>query len=148
MSGSCSMCFIHIAIGLILVSDLSKHSFKWWMHSCTAMSWGVQSNIVIIIWYSYLLGKSDGRHNYGVVCSSPSKMVWNSLDTPLLVSWALIHTIQGIPYGIFPLWGLSPWYQCKDAGCLLVGVQLRFFLCSGAIITRCWSQFISYLLVF
>ena len=40
---------------------------------------------------------------------------------------------------------------CKDVQCLvlqvLCGDQLRFSLCSGAIITRCWFQFISYLLV-
>ena len=50
-------------------------------------------------------------------------------------------------------------HQCKGADwvfsvrvqCLLLqvlcGDQLRFSLCSGAIITRCWFQFISYLLV-
>ena len=41
---------------------------------------------------------------------------------------------------------------CKGVQCLvlqiLCGGQLRFSLCSGAIITRCWFQFISYLLVY
>ena len=128
--GSHSMCFICSAISLILVSNLPEPGFKWWMHSCTAWSWHVWSDIVIIIWHNHLLGKSDGRHIWGAVHSSPLMMVWNSLDTPLLVGWALIHTVQGIPYSTVPLQSLSSWHQCKGAECKTPckGVEWLVFL--------------------
>ena len=43
------------------------------------------------------------------------------------------------------------WFSCTGVECMvvsdssLVRLQLRFSLCSGAIITRCWFQFILYL---
>ena len=137
VAGSHSMCFICSEISLILLSNLPEYGFEWWTHSCTTMSWHVQSNIVIIKWSSHLLGKSDGRHFWGAVHSSPSMMVWNLLDTPLLVSWALIHTVLGIPYNIVPPKGLSSHHQCKGGECCvgmqnagsLARVQLRFSLC-------------------
>ena len=150
MVGSHSMYFIHSGIGLIPTSHLSEHSFKWWTPSCTVMSWHAQSDVVIIIWYNHFLGKSNGMLVWGTVCSSSLMMAWNSLDTPLLVSCVLIHTFQGIPYNIAPLWGLLSWHQCKGTEwwVALKGCRLRFSSCSGSIITRCWSLFISYLLVF
>ena len=43
------------------------------------------------------------------------------------------------------------WSRCRMIGCICwfpVRVQLRFSVCSGAIITRCWLQLILCLLVF
>ena len=84
-------------------------------------------------------------------------MASNSLDTALLVSWVLIHSIQGIPCDIFYC-EVSSQHHCKDTECLVKGVewlvlqilcggQFRFSLYSGAVTRRCWLQFISYLLV-
>ena len=39
---------VYSAIGLIPISDLSKHGLEWWMHSfsiCAAVTWHVQSNL-------------------------------------------------------------------------------------------------------
>ena len=54
---------------------------------------------------------------------APAMIVWNSLDTPLVVGWVLVHSIQGILYDIVPLQGLLSWHQCKGAKCLIVDVE-------------------------
>ena len=43
----------------------------------------------------------------------PQRWHETSLDSPFLVNQVLISTVQGIPYDIVPLQGVSSWHQGK-----------------------------------
>ena len=86
---------IYLSFNLVIIPRVSMNGLNYF---CFTGAWPSKHFLMLLLLYfllylsvsyltsPYLLGRSDSRHICGAVHSSPSMMVYNLLDTPLLNS--------------------------------------------------------------